>query len=145
MSLLRARVKSVLFACVGNSYRSQIAEGFAHAYARPGTVDARSGGTAPFGYVSPAAVRLMAEKGIDISKNTSKTLDLTFAERADAFVTLCGPLDGACPAHLASRAISWDVGDPGTSSVTAQRALRDDIEVRVIGLLRSWNALREDR
>ncbi len=138
-------MKSVLFACVGNSYRSQMAEGFAQAYARPGMVDARSGGTAPFGYVSPAAVRSMAEKGIDISKYKSKALDLDFAGNADAFVTLCGPLDGACPAHLASRAISWDVGDPGTSSVTAQRALRDDIEARVVALLRSWNALREDR
>lgn len=139
------RVKSVLFACVGNSYRSQIAEGFARAYARPGTVDARSGGTEPFGYVGAAAIRIMAEKGIDISKHTSKPLDLTFAEKADAFITLCGPLDGACPRHLAKRAVSWDVGDPGTTSTAEQRALRDDIEARVVDLLRSWNVLREDR
>lgn len=138
-------MKSVLFACVGNSHRSQIAEGFARAYALPGTVDARSGGTAPFGRVSSSAVRMMAEKGIDISKHKSKPLDLAFAEKADAFVTLCGPLDGACPARLARRAVSWDVGDPDTTSIPAQRALRDDIEARVVALLASWKALREDR
>lgn len=138
-------VKQVLFACVGNSFRSQIAEGFAKTYAKPGMVDVRSGGTAPFGHISPAAARLMGEKGIDISKHESKPIDHEFALRADAFITLCGPLDDACPATVASRAIVWDVRDPGNASVLEQRQLRDDIEQRVISLLRSWNALREDR
>lgn len=136
-------LKRVLFACVGNSYRSQMAEGFARALARPGSLDARSGGTAPFGMVSAHAVRLMAEKGIDISHHKSKPLDLEFAEDADAFVTLCGPLDDACPAHLAERAIEWDVGDPGGASVAEQRGMRDDIEKRVRDLLRDWGLLQD--
>ncbi|HEX9816956.1 MAG TPA: hypothetical protein VGB18_08240, partial [Candidatus Thermoplasmatota archaeon] len=82
---------------------------------------------------------------IDISKNQSKSLDLDFAETADAFVTLCGPLEGACPAHLARRAISWEVGEPGATGLPAQRAMRDDIEARVIALLQPWNVLKEQR
>jgi arsenate reductase (thioredoxin) len=138
-------LKTVLFACIGNSFRSQIAEGFARAYGRPGAVDVRSGGTSPFGYVSPAAIRLMAEKGIDIKNQQSKAIELAFARSCDAFVTLCGPLDGTCPANIAKRAIPWDVRDPGNASVAEQRALRDDIEARVIELLRSWNALVDGR
>src|SRR5687768_4609830 len=98
-----------------------MAEGFAKALSKPGMVDARSGGTAPFGTVSAGAIRLMAEKKIDISKHTSKELDLAFADNADAFVTLCGPLDDACPARIAKKAVSWDVGDPATPDSTEQR------------------------
>lgn len=135
-------MRKLLFACVGNSFRSQMAEGFARVHAQPGTVDVRSGGTSPFGYVSPAAIRLMAEKGVDISKFQSKSLDFDFAKAADAFVTLCGPLDGECPAHVAKRAVPWDVRDPGNASVNEQRQLRDDIEARVVELLRSWGVFR---
>lgn len=119
-----------------------MAEGFARAYARSGTVDARSGGTQPFGHVSPKAIRLMAEKGIDISPHRSKPLDLEFADRADAFVTLCGPLDEACPARLAQKAVGWDVEDPARADEDAQRRIRDEIEGRVIALLKDWRVLR---
>jgi arsenate reductase (thioredoxin) len=140
---MRLIVKRILFACVGNSFRSQIAEGFARVYAREGSIDVRSGGTRPFGFVSPSAVRLMLEKGIDISKQTSKPLDLAFAERADAFVTLCGPLDDACPARLAQRAIDWNIPDPDSMDLAGQKRIRDEIEGHVKSLLRSWGLVRE--
>lgn len=135
-------MKKVLFACVGNSFRSQMAEGFAIAYAKRGTVDVRSGGTRPFGHVNSAAIRLMAEKGIDISKHSSKLIDLKFADTADAFVTLCGPVDDACPARIAKKAIDWDLPDPGGLGPREQVQVRDDIEQRVIALLKDWNVLR---
>lgn len=136
--------KRILFACVGNAFRSQIAEGFARAYAQPGTVEVRSGGTQPAGFVHPAAIRIMREKGIDISRHASKAIDLGFADAAEAFITLCGPVDDACPARIAKRAVDWDTPDPSWSTEAEQRRIRDLIEERVKQLLRSLGALRPD-
>ncbi|HLE47090.1 MAG TPA: arsenate reductase ArsC [Candidatus Thermoplasmatota archaeon] len=136
--------KRVLFACVGNSFRSQIAEGFAKAYAKPGTVDVRSGGTNPSGVVHGGAIRIMKERGIDISRHASKIIDLEFADRADAFITLCGPMDDACPARIAKKAIDWNLPDPSWSTEDEQRRIRDTIEERVKRLLEDWRVLRAD-
>lgn len=136
--------KRILFACVGNAFRSQIAEGFARAYARPGAVEVRSGGTQPAGFVHPGAIRVMREKGIDISRQTSKPIDLAFAGQAEAFITLCGPVDDACPARIAQRAIDWSLPDPSWSTDEEQRRIRDLIEQRVKELLGSFGALRAD-
>lgn len=137
-------MRRVLFACVGNSLRSQMAEGFARHLARPGTVEARSGGTAPAGFVHPKAVRAMQERGIDIGHHTSKTLDLDFARHADAFITLCGPLDDACPRAVAERAIDWSLPDPAGADDATVRRIRDVIEEKVRRLLEEWGVLRDD-
>jgi len=137
------RPKTILFACVGNSFRSQIAEGFAKAYAKPGAADVRSGGTNPSGVVHRGAIRIMKERGIDIAGHTSKVIDLTFADAADAFITLCGPMDDACPARIAKRALDWSLPDPSWSSDEEQRKIRDQIEDKVKRLLRDWNILRD--
>ena len=134
-------MRKVLFACVGNSFRSQIAEGFGRAYAGPGTVEVRSGGTNPSGIVHPAAIRLMREKGIDIAGQHSKLLDLEFAAKADAFVTLCGPLDDQCPRPLAQRVVDWSMEDPVGASEDEQRRVRDAIEAKVVHLYSQWGVL----
>ncbi|MBI2078200.1 MAG: arsenate reductase ArsC [Euryarchaeota archaeon] len=136
--------KRILFACVGNSFRSQIAEGFAKAYAVKGSVEVRSGGTNPSGVVHGAAIRLMKERGIDISRHSSKAIDLAFADQAHAFITLCGPMDEACPARIAKKAIDWNLSDPSWSSEEEQRRIRDTIEEKVKRLLRDWRVLRTD-
>lgn len=137
-------MKTILFACVGNSFRSQIAEGFAKAYAKPGAADIRSGGTMPSGVVHSGAIRLMAERGIDIRGHSSKVIDLEFAAKADAFVTLCGPVDDACPARIAKRAIDWNMPDPSWGTDEDRRKVRDAIEEKVKQLLRGLGVLRSD-
>ena len=137
-------MRTVLFACVGNALRSQMAEGWARHLARPGTLDARSGGTAPMGYVHPAAIRAMKERGVDITGHASKVLDLSFAQRADAFITLCGPLDDACPRPLVEKVIDWSMPDPLPGGETMVREVRDALESKVRGLLAEWKILRPD-
>lgn len=137
-------MKRLYFACTGNAMRSQMAEGWARHLARPGTVDARSGGTNPAGFVHPGAIRAMRERGVDISHHTSKPLDVEFARGADAFITLCGPLDDACPRAVARTAIDWATPDPSWGGEAATRRVRDALEARIVGLLREWGTLRED-
>lgn len=128
-------VKRILFVCVGNSFRSQIAEGFARHLA-PQRVLVKSGGLKPASRVDPLAVQLMAEKGIDISRHEPKDIDLAFARNAPRVVVMgCDP-EEACPAEILDRVESWDLPDPGGLSLVERRGLRDDIERRVATLLR---------
>lgn len=124
--------------------RSQMAEGLARTLARPGSVEVRSGGTQPAGFVHPAGIRAMREREIDISGHTSKTIDVEFARRADAFITLCGPLDDSCPRALAQRAVEWPTPDPSWGTDDDVRKIRDQLERRIAGLLAEWGVLRED-
>lgn len=126
--------KRVLFVCVGNSFRSQMAEGFARAQAPRGVL-VRSGGLKPAPEVSPLAVRLMAERGVDISRHHPKEIDLAFARQADRIVVMgCDPAE-ACPAEVLDRTESWDLPDPHGSDETTGRRIRDEIERRVQGLM----------
>ena len=124
----------VLFACVGNSARSQMAQGFAQALAGAG-VEARSGGSRPLGHVLPEAVAAMREKGVDISRNPSQGFDETWVrDRCDLVVTMgCG--DDACPAFAGKPLVDWDLPDPKGRPIAEFRAVRDDIERRVRALL----------
>lgn len=127
----------VMFVCSGNSCRSQIAEGFA----RAAGVEAYSAGTEPAGYVHPVAVQVMAEKGIDISGQTSKELDLNLAQTMDAVITVCGEADETCPAIPNVNRLHWPIPDPAKATGTQEevvsvfRAVRDDIARRVSDLL----------
>jgi len=85
----------VLFLCTGNSCRSQMAEGWARAL-KSGEIDPHSAGTAPKG-VDPLAVRVMAEAGVDISHQTSKSLESFMGVRFDYVITLCDDANEACP------------------------------------------------
>lgn len=129
--------RKVLFLCVHNSSRSQIAEGFAHVMAPAGTV-VLSGGTEPRG-VNPHAVTVMNEVGIDISGQRSQHLDdLPWAE-ADTVVTLCGEAAEACPVLRAEvRSVHWPLPDPSLAppeqALEVFREVRDEIRWRVASL-----------
>ena len=124
----------VLFACVGNSGRSIMAEAFARRHGGA-LVDARSGGSKPLGHVLPGAVEVMREKGIDVSRCPSKGFDEAWIrERAQIVVTMgCG--DDACPAFVGKRMRDWELEDPKGKDVETFRRIRDDVERRVLALL----------
>lgn len=127
-------VKRVLFVCVGNSFRSQMAEGFARHLAPRGVL-VRSGGVKPALGVSPAAVHLMAEKDIDISLHVPKEVDMAFASQADQVVTMgCSP-EEACPGLVLEGAEEWPIPDPEGLDEGEVREMRDEIERRVQTLL----------
>lgn len=124
----------VLFACVGNSARSQMAQGFAKAYGGA-HVEARSGGSKPLGYVLPEAIQVMQERGIDLRGHPSQGFDEAWVrDHCDLVVTMgCG--DDACPAFIGKRIVDWELDDPKGRPVAEFRRIRDDIEARVRDLL----------
>ena len=126
-------MKRVLFVCVENSNRSQMAEAFARMLCGPG-VEASSAGSRPSGVVNPKAVRFMQEVGYDLSVHRSKSLDELEGE-FDAVVTMgCGD---DCPWVPAKRREDWALPDPKGMDDTGYRAVRDDIAMRVRALLAS--------
>lgn len=124
----------LLFVCIENSNRSQMAEGFARALGQ-GRVEAHSAGSKPSGHVSPRATRFMQEKGIDLTAQSSKGLDDLPAVRWDWIVTMgCGD---ACPLLPADHRVDWELPDPKHFDDDAFRAVRDRIEELVRELIAS--------
>jgi arsenate reductase (thioredoxin) len=123
---------SVLFVCVENSCRSQIAEGFAKDLGR-GRVTVHSAGSRPSVQVDPRAVQFMREKGIDLTAQRSKGLDDLPSVRWDYLVTMgCGD---ACPHLPARNRLDWDLTDPKRLEDDGFRAVRDRIEHLVRDLI----------
>ncbi|WP_223198859.1 arsenate reductase ArsC [Solihabitans fulvus] len=123
---------TVLFLCVHNAGRSQMALGFFHHLAQDRAV-ARSGGSEPADEVSPSAVAAMAERGIDISREFPKPWTEEIVRAADVVVTMgCGD---ACPVFPGKRYLDWTLDDPAGKSVADVRPVRDEIERRVRSLL----------
>lgn len=123
----------VLFACVGNSARSQMAEGFAKAWGGH-RVDAKSGGSAPLGRLLPGAIAVMKEVGIDISGHESEGFDESWIREADLVVTMgCG--EDACPAFAGKPMEDWRLEDPAGKELEVFRRVRDEISKRVETLL----------
>lgn len=123
--------KRVLFVCVENSNRSQMAEAFAR-MAGGDAVEAMSAGSRPSGRINPKAVRFMAELGYDLSSHASKSLDEVDGE-FDAVVTMgCGD---SCPWVPAKRREDWALPDPRDMDDDGYRAVRDQIGERVRALL----------
>ena len=120
----------ILFVCVGNSCRSQMAEGLLRALAG-GRHVALSAGTRPASAVSPEAVAVMAEHGIDISAQRPKSL-ADVPGGIDVAVTLC---DDRCPTLAAIRREHWPTPDPYGGPVDGFRAVREQTEARVRDLL----------
>ncbi len=130
---LRLPMPRVLFVCVENSNRSQMAEAFARAHGG-NRIEARSAGSRPSGQINPRAIAFMAERGIDLSAQSSKSLDEVGAEPFDAVVTMgCGD---ACPWIPARRREDWALPDPKLLDDAGFRGVRDEIERRVVKLLR---------
>ena len=122
----------LLFVCVENSCRSQMAEAFARMLAGGG-VEASSGGSRPSGVVNPRAIESMAELGYDLGVHRSQGLDDVPPGPFDAVVTMgCGD---ACPHVPARRREDWAVRDPKDLPAEEFRAVRDDIRRRVAALL----------
>ncbi len=123
---------SVLFVCVENSCRSQMAEGFAKK-SGAGVVEAYSAGSRPSGVVNPKAVAAMKEVGADISGQESIGFDALPEREWDAVVTMgCGD---ACPFIPAKRRIDWDLPDPAKMPQDEFNKVRDEIRRRVVELL----------
>ncbi len=122
----------VLFVCVENSCRSQMAEGFAQTLGK-GKIVAYSAGSKPSATVDPTAIAVMKEKGIDLSTHTSKSVADLPIQSFDVIVTIgCGD---ACPAVSASKRIEWNIPDPKSHPLETFRAVRDEIEAHVKDLL----------
>jgi len=123
--------KRVLFVCVENANRSQMAEAFARIHGGAG-IEALSAGSKPSGVINPKAVRFMAELGYDLGKHGSKSLDDVVGE-FDAVVTMgCGD---ACPWVSAKHREDWGLPDPRHMDDEGYRAVRDEISLRVKNLL----------
>ncbi len=129
----------ILFLCVANSARSQMAEGLARALA-PAGVEVFSAGSAPT-VLNPHAVAVMHELGIDISHHCSKSLDEIPEDRIGTVITLCA--EEACPVFLRPvRRLHWPIDDPAAARGSdeevreAFRRARDEIRRRLVGLLR---------
>jgi protein-tyrosine-phosphatase len=126
-------MKSILFVCVGNACRSQMAEGFARHYG-PEDLIVYSAGSAPAGFVAREAVEGMREKGIDITRHSSKGVYDLPLQDFDVVVTMgCGD---SCPAVGAKRRIDWVIPDPIGRGLAFFRQVRDDLEEKILGLLR---------
>lgn len=132
---LDERMKKILFVCVENSARSQMAEAFANHYGK-GKVEAYSAGTNIAKNIDPIVVKVMAEKGIDISKNKPKPFNAEMAEKADLIITMGCGLD-ACPASFLKKVINWEIEGPKGKPIEKVREIRDNIENKVKELLDS--------
>ena len=124
---------SVLFVCVHNAGRSQMAAAYL-THLSGGAVEVRSAGSQPASEVNPAAVAAMAEEGIDIAAETPKVLTVEAVESSDVVVTMgCGD---TCPWYPGKRYEDWVLDDPAGQGVEAVRPIRDEIRTRVEELLR---------
>ncbi|MDH4227853.1 MAG: arsenate reductase ArsC [Deltaproteobacteria bacterium] len=138
---MSGKKKKILFLCVGNTCRSQMAEGFARTYGA-GFFEIRSAGTSAAGVVNKASIAAMTEIGIDISKQTSDQLEDDMLDWADVVVTLgCCSAKEVCPVSFKGEMHDWDIDDPLGRPSEVMRRVRDDIGRRVKELL---ERLRKD-
>ena len=123
---------SVLFVCIHNAGRSQMAAGYLR-HLGEGRIEVRSAGSAPAHGINPAAVQAMAEEGIDISAEQPKILTTEAVEESDVVVTMgCGD---TCPFYPGKRYEDWTLDDPAGQGVDAVRPIRDEIRRRVEQLI----------
>ncbi len=130
---------SVLFVCVHNAGRSQMAAGFLSALGGDDVI-VRSAGSMPRDQVNPAAVQAMHEVGVDISAQQPKVLTSDAVQSSDVVITMgCGD---ACPIFPGTRYLDWDLPDPAGKGVETVRPIRDEIRTRVEALLKELLPLR---
>ena len=122
--------KKVLFVCVENAGRSQMAEGFFRKYA-PKDYEAISGGTSPRGMLNPLAVQVMKEIGIDISSQKAKGISDEMIRRSNQAINM-GCMDKSiCPSAIIPKMTDWDIEDPKDKPIERVREIRDQIEQNV--------------
>jgi arsenate reductase len=128
---------SVLFVCVHNAGRSQMAAGFLTHLAGD-AIEVRSAGSAPAASINPAAVAAMAEVGVDISAQSPKILTPDAVETSDVVITMgCGD---TCPVFPGARYRDWELPDPAGKGIDAVRPIRDEIKMRVQALIEELTA-----
>jgi protein-tyrosine-phosphatase len=122
----------VLFVCIHNAGRSQMAAGYARALSN-GAVDVLSGGSEPGDQINPIAIQAMAEEGIDISEAVPQLMTTDQVRESDVVITMgCGDV---CPIFPGKRYEDWELTDPKGKPIEEVRAIRDDIRSRVEHLL----------
>ncbi len=127
-------MKRILFVCVENAGRSQIAEAFAAKYGK-GKFIASSAGNKPADKVNPVVVEAMKEKSIDISANKPKLLTFQMAQESDLIVTMGCDDQGICPGPFFKPTIDWKLEDPKGKPIEKVREIRDEIERKVKRLI----------
>jgi len=127
-------MKRILFVCVENAGRSQMAEAFAGRYGE-GKLIVSSAGNKPGGKVNPVVVEAMREKGIDISMNKPKLLTFQMAQDSDLIVTMGCDDQGICPGPFFKPTVDWKLEDPKDKPLEKVREIRDEIERRVRELI----------
>lgn len=129
----------VLFVCVHNAGRSQMAAGYLRDLAG-GTVEVRSGGSEPGDQLNPVAVAAMAEEGIDISQAVPQLMTTEQVRDSDVVITMgCGD---SCPIFPGKRYEDWELTDPAGLGLDEVRPIRDEIKRRVVALLAELDAAR---
>jgi len=129
---LMSEKPTVLFVCVHNAGRSQMAAGYLRDLAG-GRVDVLSAGSEPKDRINPVAIQAMAEEGIDIAGNTPKILTVDAVKESDVVITMgCGD---ACPIFPGKRYEDWELEDPAGKDLDTVRRVRDDIRRRVESLI----------
>ncbi|MEV6247652.1 arsenate reductase ArsC [Streptomyces sp. NPDC051742] len=137
---MTAPLASVLFVCVHNAGRSQMAAGFLGHLAGD-RIEVRSAGSVPGDRVNPAAVEAMKEVGVDISAQKPKVLTTEAVQASDYVITMgCGD---ACPVFPGKKYLDWALEDPAGQGVEAVRPIRDEIKGLIEGLIAEIDAKRE--
>ncbi|BEH03253.1 arsenate reductase ArsC [Schaalia naturae] len=125
---------SVLFVCIHNAGRSQMAAGYLRHLAGD-RIEVRSAGSMPADQINPIAVEAMREEGIDIAAEQPKVLTPEAVQASDVVITMgCGD---ACPYYPGKRYEDWKLDDPAGQGIDAVRPIRDDIRARIEGLIAS--------
>jgi arsenate reductase len=139
---MSATKPSVLFVCVHNAGRSQMAAGFLRALAGD-AIEVRSAGSEPADQINTVAVEAMKEVGIDITDQPPKILTPEAAEASNVVITMgCGDV---CPYYPGQTHLDWDLDDPAGQGIDAVRPIRDDIRARVETLITELLPSRQDR
>jgi protein-tyrosine-phosphatase len=135
--------KIILFVCVENAGRSQMAEGFFRIYA-PDGYEPASSGTKPISQINPLAIQVMNEIGIDIFKQKSKDLTEDMIRNSDKIINM-GCMDkNFCPTLFIPKVIEWGIEDPKDKPIEKVREIRDEIERRIKELATDISVAEED-
>ena len=129
---MKTEKRRIVFICVENARRSQMAEGFAEALGRE-DVEVYSAGSSPSSSIDPLVIQVMKEKGIDLSGKRPKSLNELPTIEMDYLVTM--GCEETCPAVLAKKIIEWEIPDPKGKSMDDIRKIRDMLEAKVKMLL----------
>ncbi len=131
MSMLKEKIK-IVFVCVENARRSQMAQGFAEAFGE-GKIEVYSAGSRPSSHIDPLVIEVMKEKEIDLSARRPKSLNDLPPIEMDYLVTM--GCEETCPAVSAKKMIEWEIPDPKGKGIDVVRTVRDVIEKNVRALL----------